>query len=93
MKDCIEDGLLNIFHIRTTINCADLLSKPVRVVEQFEFLRGMLMECKEAEKSLLESPMFRKRKRKAISIDADTGQVPDQGPKRHKGLKLVGCTG
>ena len=89
VKDCIEDGLLNIFHIKTSINCADLLSKPVRVVEQFEFLRSMLMECEEAEDTLLESTMFRKRKRKEISIGADTEQVPDKAsPKRRKGLKL-----
>ena len=87
MKDCIADGLLNIFHIKTSINCADLLSKPVRVVEQFEFLRSMMMECRKPDDQLLKSSQFRKRKRSKSSVDAGTEQVPDQGKvrKRRKG--------
>ena len=69
VKDCIADGLLNIFHIKTNINCADLLSKPIRVVEQFEFLRSMIMECADADVSLLESSQFRKRKRQKEPVD------------------------
>ena len=74
VKDCIADGLLNIFHIKTNINCADLLSKPIRVVEQFEFLRSMIMECADADVSLLESSQFRKRKRQ-MEVNDDARAV------------------
>ena len=78
VKDCIADGLLNIFHIKTSINCADLLSKPMRVVEQFEFLRSMIMECAEADESLLEASQFRRRKRRMeTGKDAKAVMVSD----------------
>ena len=86
MKDCIADGLLNIFHIKTNINCADLLSKPIRVVEQFEFLRSMIMECADADVSLLESSQFRKRKRQKGPVDevARAVMVSDRSSGRKK---------
>ena len=46
LKDLVRDGFLITNHVSTKVCCADLLTKTMRVVKDFRFLRHIMMAVK-----------------------------------------------